>query len=52
MQATVIDPADVAGLEAALNENKVSSIESGSLVLLDLCLLLEYDRSSFIEIEL
>ena len=34
MQATVIDPADVNGLEAALNKNKVSSVESGSLLLL------------------
>ncbi|MBA0603934.1 hypothetical protein Gorai_000004, partial [Gossypium raimondii] len=32
ISVTVIDPADVDGLEAALNKNKVSGIESGSLV--------------------
>ena len=35
LQATIIDPADVDGLEAALDKNKVSGIESGSIVLLD-----------------
>ncbi|MBA0577090.1 hypothetical protein Golob_024547 [Gossypium lobatum] len=32
ISVTVIDPADVDGLEAALNKNKVSGIESGCLV--------------------
>lgn len=29
MQATVIDPADIEGLESALNKNKVGIEESG-----------------------
>ncbi|MBA0755304.1 hypothetical protein Gogos_021154 [Gossypium gossypioides] len=49
ISVTVIDPADVDGLEAALNKNKVSGIESGSLVFLDLSFYFYFgnDNSSF-----
>ncbi|MBA0726191.1 hypothetical protein Golax_002034, partial [Gossypium laxum] len=43
ISATVIDPADMDGLESALNKNKVSSIESGYLFMFSLDITIHFE---------